>query len=147
MLVLSTVAMTAAPAAAALINNPVAEFSGLDKITGRTITFDVMIDETVQFGALQVTPRVCHTRPPTEPAQITAFVEVDEITLANQIQRLFTGWMFAASPGLHAVEHPVYDVWLIDCKLEMGAPPGVLAAPVAPEAEPELPSAEAAPED
>ena len=93
------VAALATTAAAAPINNPVAEFTGLDKITGRTITFDVMIDETVQFGALQVTPRVCHTRPPTEPAQTTAFVEVDEITLANKIQRLFTGWMFAASPG------------------------------------------------
>ena len=80
----------------------------------------MLIDETVQFGALQVTPRVCHTRPPTEPAQTTAFVEVDEITLANKIQRLFTGWMFAASPGLHAVEHPVYDVWLVDCKMQMG---------------------------
>ncbi len=110
-------------AAAAPLNNPVAEFSGLDKITGRIIEFDVLIDETVQFGALQVTPRVCHTRPPTEPAQTTAFVEVDEITLANQIQRLFTGWMFAASPGLHAVEHPVYDVWLVDCKMQMGEEP------------------------
>jgi hypothetical protein len=106
----------AAPALAAPINNPVAEFTGLDKITGRTITFDVMIDETVQFGALQVTPRVCHTRPPTEPAQTTAFVEVDEITLANKIQRIFSGWMFAASPGLHAVEHPIYDIWLTECK-------------------------------
>lgn len=114
------------------LNNPVAEFSGLDKITGRIIKFDVLVDETVQFGALQVTPRVCHTRPPTEPAQTTTFVEVDEITLANEIQRLFTGWMFAASPGLHAIEHPVYDVWLVDCKLEMGekpeAPPAEAAA-------------------
>jgi len=138
--------LTAAAASAAPINNPVAEFTGLDKITGRTITFDVNIDETVQFGALQVTPRVCHTRPPTEPAQTTAFVEVDEITLANKIERLFTGWMFAASPGLHAVEHPVYDVWLIDCKLQMGATPQTPAA-APPEAAPELPSAEAAPED
>jgi hypothetical protein len=103
-------------ALAAPITNPVAVFSGLDKITGRIITFDVLIDETVQFGALQVTPRICNTRPPTEPAQTTTFVEVDEITLSNKIQRLFTGWMFAASPGLHAIEHPVYDVWLIDCK-------------------------------
>jgi hypothetical protein len=138
-------ALIAPPALAAPINNPVAEFTGLDKITGRTITFDVMIDETVQFGALQVTPRVCHTRPPTEPAQTTAFVEVDEITLANKIQRLFSGWMFAASPGLHAVEHPVYDVWLVDCKVEMGEKP---EAPV-PDAvtEPELPAPEQAPED
>ncbi len=113
--------------------------------TGRTITFDVKIDETVQFGALQVTPRVCHTRPPTEPAQTTAFVEVDEITLANKIQRLFTGWMFAASPGLHAVEHPVYDVWLVDCKLKMGEEEKPVEA--APLPDTELPSANDAPED
>jgi hypothetical protein len=133
-----------APGAAEPINNPVAEFTGLDKITGRTITFDVLIDETVQFGALQVTPRVCHTRPPTEPAQTTAFVEVDEITLANEIRRLFTGWMFAASPGLHAVEHSVYDVWLIDCKTQMGEepepalPPDAEAAPGEEETPPDL---------
>jgi hypothetical protein len=83
----------------------------------------VLIDETVQFGALQVTPRVCHTRPPTEPAQTTSFVEVDEITLANEIQRLFTGWMFAASPGLHAIEHPVYDVWLVGCRVPLAERP------------------------
>lgn len=120
LVVLAFCALSAGAASAAPINNPVAVFSGLDKITGRIITFDVLVDETVQFGALQVTPRICHTRPPTEPAQTTAFVEVDEITLANQIQRLFTGWMFAASPGLHAVEHPVYDVWLVTCKEAMG---------------------------
>jgi hypothetical protein len=106
-----------------------------------------MVDETVQFGALQVTPRVCHTRPPTEPAQTTAFVEVDEITLANKIQRLFTGWMFAASPGLHAVEHPVYDVWLVDCKVEMGADPGGEAPATSVTPDVELPEAESTPED
>jgi hypothetical protein len=107
------------------------------------------MDETVQFGALQVTPRVCHTRPPTEPAQTTAFVEIDEITLSNQIQRLFTGWMFAASPGLHAVEHPVYDVWLVDCKLQMGPDPEeTQPEQTAPEDEVEPPaSEEGAPED
>ena len=105
-----------APASAEKIENPVAVFSGLDKITGRIIAFDVYIGETVQFGALQVTPRQCNTRPQTETPQTTAFVEVDEITLENEVRRIFTGWMFAASPGLHAVEHAVYDVWLTDCK-------------------------------
>ena len=134
---------------AAPINNPVAVFSGLDKITGRIITFDVLIDETVQFGALQVTPRVCHTRPPTEPAQTTTFVEVDEITLANEIRRLFTGWMFAASPGLHAVEHSIYDVWLVDCRTEMSATstaPQERPAEAPPAAE-EEPTEEVAPVD
>jgi hypothetical protein len=98
------------------IANPTAVFSGLDKITGRITSFDVAINETVQFGALQVTPRVCYSRPPTETPQTDSFVEVDEVTLQGAIKRIFTGWMFAASPGLHAVEHPIYDVWLTDCK-------------------------------
>ncbi|HEX2136032.1 MAG TPA: DUF2155 domain-containing protein [Microvirga sp.] len=98
------------------IKNPTAVFSGLDKITGRIVSFEVAIDETVQFGGLQMTPRVCYTRPPTESPNTTSFVEVDEVTLDSKVRRIFTGWMFAASPGLHAVEHPVYDIWLVDCK-------------------------------
>ncbi len=109
------------------IANPTAVFSGLDKITGRIISFDVAINETVQFGALQVTPRVCYSRPPTETPNTDAFVEVDEVTLQGEIKRIFTGWMFAASPGLHAVEHPIYDVWLTDCK--GGKNPNVAEAP------------------
>ena len=97
------------------IANARAVFSGLDKITGRIITFDAAIGETVQFGALQVTARVCYTRPPTEPTNTDAFLEVDEVTLQGEVKRIFTGWMFAASPGLHAIEHPIYDVWLTDC--------------------------------
>jgi hypothetical protein len=109
------------------IANPTAVFAGLDKITGRIISFDVTINETVQFGALQVTPRVCYSRPPTETPNTDAFVEVDEVTLQGEIKRIFTGWMFAASPGLHAVEHPIYDVWLTDCK--GGANPNVAEVP------------------
>ena len=103
--------------------NPVAEFSGLDKITGRIISFDVYINETVQFGALQVTPRVCYTRAASAATKTDAFVEVDEITLDRKIRRIFTGWMFADSPGLNAVEHSVYDVWLKDCKAKSDVPP------------------------
>ncbi|MEP2706458.1 MAG: DUF2155 domain-containing protein [Roseibium sp.] len=118
-------ALSVIPAAAQSekIENPVAVFSGLDKITGRIITFDVYIGETVQFGALQVTPRVCHTRPQTESPLTTGFVQVDEITLNNEVRRIFSGWMYAASPGLHAVEHPVYDIWLTNCKLASTVPP------------------------
>jgi hypothetical protein len=111
-----SIAAAGAPAFAERITNPVAVFAGLDKITGRIISFDVYIDETVQFGALQVTPRVCYSRPPTEPPQTDAFVQVDEITLNRKVKRIFSGWMFADSPGLHAVDHAVYDVWLTNCK-------------------------------
>jgi hypothetical protein len=98
------------------ITNPTAVFSGLDKITGRITAFDAAIGETVQFGALQVTARACYSRPPTETPLTDGFIEVDEVTLQGEVRRLFTGWMFAASPGLHAVEHAIYDVWLVDCK-------------------------------
>ena len=98
------------------VANPVAEFSGIDKITGRIINFDADIGETVQFGALRVKTDACYTRPATEAANTDAFVEVDEITLQGEVRRIFSGWMFAASPGLHGVEHPIYDIWLTDCK-------------------------------
>jgi hypothetical protein len=119
------------------IENGRAVFSGLDKITGRTISFDAAIGETVQFGALQVTARACYTRPPTEATNTDAFVEVDEVTLQGEIKRIFTGWMFASSPGLHAVEHPIYDVWLTNCAQPVGGavaestpmPPPVAGAP------------------
>jgi hypothetical protein len=113
---------SAPPAGADRVTNAVAEFAGIDKITGRIITFDVYIDETVQFGALQVTPRVCYSRPQTEEPKTDSFVEVDEITLDRKIRRIFTGWMFAESPGLNAVEHAVYDVWLKACKQKSDVP-------------------------
>ena len=112
------------------LSMPIATFSGLDKITGRITSFDVAINETVQFGALQVTPRVCYARPQTIAPLTTAFAEVDEITLDNKIRRIFTGWMFADSPGLHAVEHAVYDIWLTECKASSKDVPGFAAAPV-----------------
>src|SRR6266403_1856758 len=99
------------------ITNKKASFSGLDKITGRIINFDEDIGETVQFGALRVKTDACYTRPATEAANTDAFVEVDEITLQGEVKRIFSGWMFAASPGLHGVEHPIYDIWLTDCKV------------------------------
>jgi hypothetical protein len=114
------------------IENARAVFAGLDKITGRTIAFDAAIGETVQFGALQVTARACYTRPPTEATNTDAFVEVDEVTLQGEIKRIFTGWMFASSPGLHGVEHPIYDVWLTDCAQPAGGAVAQSTAPAPP---------------
>ena len=115
---LAAVSALAAPneALADKISNPIAVFDGLDKITGRIISFDVKIDETVQFGALQITPRVCYSRPPTDAPQTDAFAQVDEIDEQKQVKRIFSGWMFADSPGLHGVEHPIFDIWLTACK-------------------------------
>ncbi len=98
------------------IKNPIAVFAALDKVTGRISHLEIPINQTVAFGALKVTPRVCDTTPPTETPHTASFVEVDEVKLTGEVERIFTGWMFAESPGLHAVEHPVFDVWLTSCK-------------------------------
>jgi hypothetical protein len=111
-----SILMVAGPARADKIKHPVAVFVGLDKITGRTIAFQAAAGETVQFGSLQITERACYTRPATEAPQTTTFVEVDEVDAANQYKRIFSGWMFAASPGLHGIEHPIYDIWLTGCE-------------------------------
>lgn len=112
---LGLVAMSG-PARADKIKNPIAVFAGLDKITGRIIAFEASVDETVQFGSLQLTARVCYSRPVDETPQTTTFLEAEEVGADSQYKRLFAGWMFASSPGLNAIEHPVYDVWLTDCK-------------------------------
>ncbi|ENN93491.1 DUF2155 domain-containing protein [Bartonella bovis] len=104
------------------VSNAVAVFAGLDKITGRTIRFEVSIGQVYQYGALRVTPRVCYTSPEGEPTRTNGFVEVDEITLNKETRRIFTGWMFTDSPGLNAVEHPIYDIWLKDCKQNSAIP-------------------------
>jgi hypothetical protein len=113
---LATLLACAGPSLADRIENQVAVFAALDKVTARISKLEVPLGETRQFGALKVTPRVCYSRPPTEPPKTTSFVEVEEILLDGKEKRLFTGWMFAESPGLNAVEHPVFDVWLTECQ-------------------------------
>jgi hypothetical protein len=115
--VLTALAVWAAstPAAAQRIENGIAVFAALDKVTANISTLEIKLGETVRFGALKVTPRACYTRAPTEPPKTTSFVEVDEVLLDGKEKRIFSGWMFAESPGLNAVEHPVFDVWLTDC--------------------------------
>lgn len=109
---------------AQVIANPVATFAGLDKITGRITKFDVYINETVLFGALEITPRACYDRSPNDTLQRTsAFLEVDQVDLEGGSKRIFTGWMFADSPALNAVDHAVYDVWLVECKTSTSVPP------------------------
>ena len=126
---LSGCVFLAAPAAAQRIENNVAVFAALDKVTARISKLEVKLGETVRFGALKLTPRACYSRSPTEPPKTTSFVEVQEILLDGKEQRIFSGWMFAENPGLNAVEHPVFDVWLTEC----ATPPRPLAVKAAPQ--------------
>ena len=106
-----------------IISNPIAVFQGLDKIMGQTTSFEVKVGEEKKFGGLIVKADVCNTRPITERPKTLAFVEVDEQSNDGKRRRIFSGWMFAESPGLNAVEHPLYDVWLAACRDPAAPPP------------------------
>jgi hypothetical protein len=117
--------VSVAPAAAERVANPIAIFAGLDKITGLTTTFEARIGEEKRFGGLFIKADACYTRDVTEEPRTTSFVEVDEIESDETRKKIFSGWMFAESPGLSAVEHPIYDVWLTGCR-DPNAPPPVI---------------------
>jgi hypothetical protein len=129
-LTLGILVAAATPALAERIANPIALFNGLDKITGLTTSFEVKIGEEKRFGGLIVKPYVCYTRPVTEEPKTTSFVQVQEVESDNSLKPVFSGWMFAESPGLNAVQHPIYDVWLTGCR-DPNAPPPVVEAPPA----------------
>ena len=93
-----------------------AVLQGLDKITARVTTIDAPIGQAVRFGTLDITVRKCHKRPPTETPETTVYLEIRERRLGENAVDLFAGWMFASSPAASSMEHPVYDVWVVDCK-------------------------------
>jgi hypothetical protein len=105
------------------ISEPIALLQGLDKITARVSKFEAPVGTPVQFGTLSIKVRDCEKNPPEETPESAAFVEIDERRPGEVNLRVFSGWMFASSPALSALEHPVYDVNVLDCKAASGSPP------------------------
>jgi hypothetical protein len=112
----------AIPATADMTPEPVALLEGLDKITARVSKFEAPVGAPVQFGTLAIRVRDCEKNPPEDTPESAAFVEIDETRSGETRNRVFSGWMFASSPALSALEHPVYDVILLDCKAASGSP-------------------------
>lgn len=90
---------------------------GLDKVTARISEFTAELGAPVVFGTLEITARACHKKPPEEPPESSAFLEIREKQQGAPVELLFSGWMFASTPGLSALQHPVYDVWVLDCAI------------------------------
>ena len=145
--------------AAPSVERPVVRLQALDRITARVSTVDAPVGQEVRFGALAITPHTCLETPPTEPPESVAFLEIDEHEPDGNVGRVFGGWMYASAPAFSAMEHPVYDVWVLSClsvvstaaaPVESGATaPGSTAAepadPGAPGAGPPVPTLKPAP--
>jgi hypothetical protein len=98
-----------------MIARPGAKLQWLDKVTARTSTFTIAVGETKAMGSLRITLRACRENPPIDPPEAAAFLEVTEIKPGEQAETAFSGWMFASSPGLSAMENAIYDVWVLSC--------------------------------
>jgi hypothetical protein len=104
----------------------VAVLQGLDKTTARVSTFEAPVDRSVRFGTLVITVRACVKRPPEEPPQTAAFLQIEEVRPGSTkvtSKRVFSGWMFASSPAISALDDPVYDITVLDCKTDATAAP------------------------
>jgi hypothetical protein len=106
----------------------IATLRALDKVTGRAIDISAPAGVAVPFGSLAITVRYCYTVPPEEPPETSAFLQIDDGKPGETKKRVFSGWMFASTPALNGLEHPVYDVWVITCKTEEPATGGGPAA-------------------
>ena len=100
---------------AAAAESRLAVLQALDKVVARTSELEAPLDRAVRFGTLRIVVRACHAAPPEEPPENAAFLEIDEVDHAGRATRLYTGWMFSSTPGLAALEHPVYDIWVLAC--------------------------------
>ena len=102
-------------AAVAAAERRLAVLQALDKVVARTSRLEAPLDRPVRFGTLRIVVRACHAAPPEEPPENVAFLEIDEVHHDERAVRLYAGWMFSSTPGLAALEHPVYDIWVLAC--------------------------------
>ena len=114
---LASAAVAQAPPPGQIDRTRTAVLRGLDKVSARISTFEAPVGEEVRFGTMRILVLACTKRPPEETPETTAFLEVTDMRPGQPANKVYTGWMFASSPALSALEHPVYDVWVIDCKM------------------------------
>lgn len=114
--VFSCFLLASAPAMAVMEDYPSVKLQGLDKSVGRTVTFEAKVGSTIQYGTLFVKIQSCRKAPPIEKPESAAFLQIWEVPPGEEKSEwVFSGWMFASSPSLSAMDHPVYDIWVLDC--------------------------------
>ncbi|HMA51181.1 MAG TPA: DUF2155 domain-containing protein [Magnetospirillaceae bacterium] len=127
----------AAQAGAADLVFDKAILQGMDKVSGRIVKFEAPVGQSVRFGTLEIIVRTCRKHPPEDPPESAAFIDIWEIKTGEAAASLFRGWMFASSPALSALEHPVYDIWVADCADPVARPETQALPPPNPNPAPE----------
>lgn len=117
--------------AAEMEDYPIVKLQSLDKVAARTMTFEARVGSTVKFGPIYIKTQACRKAPPVEKPEAAAFLQIWEATAKKEPQWIFSGWMFSSSPALSPMDHPVYDVWVLDCLEKKGGGEAAKAGPPA----------------
>ncbi len=112
-----------------MIEFPRVKLQSLDKVTARTMTFEADVGSTLRFGSLYIRVQKCEKASPIEKPESAAFLQIWEVDPGSEPEWVFSGWMFSSSPALSAMDHPIYDVWVLDCLLDKNAQEANLPAP------------------
>jgi hypothetical protein len=107
--------LPARPAFAEMHDYPIVKLRSLDKIAARTMTFQAAVGSTIKFGTIYIKIQSCRKSDPIDQPESAAFLQIWEVAPKADARWIFSGWMFASSPALSAMDHPIYDVWVIDC--------------------------------
>jgi len=149
--VVSNVVPNAAPATSSdaaitpeMRDYPVVKLRSLDKVTARTQVFEARVGRTLQFGSIYIKARACRKTAPIEKPEAAAFLQIWDYDQDDTPHWVFSGWMFGSSPALSAMDHPIYDVWVLDCLDEQTGE--VESGEIDEEALPAAPDVDAAPE-
>jgi hypothetical protein len=94
----------------------IAQLQALDKVTARVSVFEARVGEPARFDTLTIVVRACHARPPEEVPDAAAWMEITDSRAPAGGPPAFRGWMFANAPGVHMLEHPVYDIRILACR-------------------------------
>jgi len=106
-----------------MIEFPRVKLQSLDKVTARTMTFEADVGSTLRFGPLYIRVQKCKKTSPIEKPESAAFLQIWEVDPGAEPEWVFSGWMFSSSPALSAMDHPIYDVWVLDCLTDGSVPP------------------------
>jgi hypothetical protein len=115
-LMLAALLLPATAFAQSWVPQRVAELQALDKVTARVTTLRVPVDRPESFGSLTITVRACNARPPDEVPDAAAWLEITDSRAPANGAAVFRGWMFANAPGVNMLEHPVYDIRVLECR-------------------------------
>jgi hypothetical protein len=132
-LFVSACVMLSFPADAAMQDQPVVKLRSLDKTTARTMVFEAKVGSTLKFGSIYIRVQACRKAEPIDPPESASFLQIWEATPQGDSKWIFSGWMFASSPALSPMDHPIYDVWVLDCLERRSDEPAPEPAPVAAE--------------